>query len=333
MTVPAADPSAQPSPIRPPSRSQIPGLALIRSTSGLQRYTLISGLVLVAIFIILAVFAPLIAPYSFKQQRDSSGDFPSLAGPSGAHWFGTTVGQLDVFSRTVYGARTALIVIVLALLLSVLIGVALGLVSGYAGGWFDRVVVTFMDAMFGFPSLLLAIVVSASLGPHFKGGFGGIMAAAVSITVVFIPQYYRVIRNATLSVKTEPFVDAARVTGAGPARIAFVHILPNVTTSLPVIATLNCSEAILTLAGLGFLGLGIEPTAASEWGYDLNRALPDVANGLWWTSVFPGMAIVLIVLGITMVGESINEATNPLLRTRRLGKAAGGTDDASEVAS
>ncbi|MBJ7289258.1 ABC transporter permease [Williamsia sp.] len=316
--------------VAPPKRRSFPGAELIRSTSGLQRGTLIGGLALVAVFVLIAIFAPLIAPYGFSQQSADGKDFASLQAPSGDHWFGTTVGQLDVFSRVVYGARTALIVIVLALAFSIVIGVALGLVSGYIGRWVDRLLVLFMDAMYGFPSLLLAIVVSASLGAHLGGGFGGILAASISITVVFIPQYFRLVRNATVSVKAEPFVDAARVTGAGSGRIMFRHILPNVTSTLPVILTLNCSEAILTLAGLGFLGLGIEPTAASEWGYDLNRALPDVSNGLWWTSVFPGLAIVFVVLGLTMVGESINEATNPLLRTRRGGKKDAPTTDSED---
>ena len=306
---------------RTPLLSRIPGRDLLAATAGLQRGTLIAGLVLVAVFLLVAIFAPLIAPFGFSQQADAQGAFPALAAPDATHWFGTTVGQLDVFSRVVFGARTALYVIVLSVLFSIVIGVVLGLVSGYLGGWIDRLLVLFMDAMYGFPSLLLAIVVKASLGAHLKGGFGGILAAAISITVVFVPQYFRLIRNATVAAKADPFVDAARVTGASSARIMFRHLFPNVTSTLPVIITLNCSEAILTLAGLGFLGLGIEPTAASEWGYDLNRALPDVTNGIWWTAVFPGMAIVAVVLGLTMVGESINEAANPLLRTRRPGKA------------
>ena len=159
---------------------------------------------------------------------------------------------------------------------------------------------------------------------------GGILAAAVSITVVFVPQYYRVIRNATLSVKAEPYVDAARVVGVRTPRILRRHIFSNVSQSLPVIATLNASEAILTLAGLGFLGFGIEPSAAAEWGYDLNKALPDASSGIWWTGVFPGSAIVLIVLGATLVGESLNDILNPLLRTRS-GETT--TADEAEIAA
>jgi peptide/nickel transport system permease protein len=223
----------------------------------------------------------------------------------------------DVYSRVIYGARTALMVIVLSMVISLLLGVVLGLVSGYRGGWLDRVLVLVMDALYAMPSLLLAIVVSIVLVAGQSGTLGGILSASVAIMAVFVPQYFRVVRNATLAVKVEPFVDAARVTGASTTRILFRHILSNVTSSLPVIITLNGAEAILTLAGLGFLGFGIEPTKAAEWGYDLNKALSDISNGIWWTAVFPGIAIVLAVLGMTLVGESINEVLNPLLRTRR----------------
>jgi peptide/nickel transport system permease protein len=196
------------------------------------------------------------------------------------------------------------------------------------------VLVLFMDAIYAFPTLLLAIVVSIVVAGGNSSSFGGVLSAAVAITVIYVPQYFRVVRNATVAVKTEPYVDAARVTGAPIGRILFRHIFPNVTQSLPVIITLNGSEAILTLAALGFLGYGIEPTQAAEWGYDLNKALADVSDGIWWTGIFPGVAIVLIVLGMTMVGESLNEVLNPLLRTRRNVEAApaggapgGGKDD------
>lgn len=304
----------------PPSRSRwrhIPGISLVRMTSGLQRFTLLLGLALVVAFIVIAVFAPLIAPYGFAQSMADGTDFVRQQAPSGAHWFGTSVRGEDVFSRVVFGARTALSVIAVSLVLSLIVGVPLGLVSGYLGRWVDRVLVLFMDAMYAFPSLLLAIVVSIMVSGGQSSSFGGIASAAVAITVIFVPQYFRVVRNATISVKQEPYVDAARVTGASTTRILFRHILANVTQSLPVLVTLNGAEAILTLAGLGFLGFGIEPTQAAEWGYDLNKALSDVSNGIWWTGVFPGVAIVTVVLGMTLVGESLNEVLNPLLRTRR----------------
>ncbi len=291
-------------------------IATLRSSHGLQRFMLLLGLGLIFAFLVIAVFAPWIAPYEFNADRAAGEVFGRQQAPSADHWFGTTVGGTDVLSRVVYGARTAVEVILLAVVLSGIVGVPLGLVSGYLGGWIDRILVLVMDALYSFPSLLLAIVVSIVLSGGTSGAFGGIMAAAISITVVFVPQYFRLIRNATVAVKVEPYVDAARVVGARTPRILFKHIFSNVTSSLPVIATLNASEAILTLAGLGFLGFGIEPSSAAEWGYDLNKALPDASSGIWWTGVFPGLAIVLIVLGATLVGESLNDILNPLLRTR-----------------
>ena len=300
-----------------PKTRAFPGVALLRSTHGLQRLTLVVGLILVAGFILVALFAPLLARYGFAQTSADGVDFVRQQAPSAQHWFGTSIRGEDVYSRVIYGARTALMVIVLSLIISLLVGVVLGLVSGYRGGWLDRVLVLVMDALYAMPSLLLAIVVSIVLVAGQSGTLGGILSASVAIMAVFVPQYFRVVRNATLAVKVEPFVDAARVTGASTTRILFRHILSNVTSSLPVIITLNGAEAILTLAGLGFLGFGIEPTKAAEWGYDLNKALSDISNGIWWTAVFPGIAIVLAVLGMTLVGESINEVLNPLLRTRR----------------
>ncbi|NUS44897.1 MAG: ABC transporter permease [Mycobacteriaceae bacterium] len=306
-----------------------PGLRLLRMSAGLQRATLVAGLVLIGLFVLVALFAPLLAPYGFAQNSAVRGDgsvaaFARDAAPSAQHWFGTSVRGEDVLSRVMWGARTALEVIGVSLVLSLLVGVPLGLVSGYLGGWVDRALGVVMDAIYAFPSLLLAIVVSIVAAGGSSSGFGGLAAAAIAITAVFVPQYFRVIRNATVAVKTEPYVDAARVTGASTARILFRHILANVTQSLPVIITLNGAEAILTLAGLGFLGFGIEPTQAAEWGYDLNKALGDISNGFWWTSVFPGVAIVLVVMGMTLVGESLNEVLNPLLRTRVSAARAGG---------
>ncbi len=304
-------------------------LTLFRGTHGIQRGMLVSGIVITILFIVLAVFAPLIAPYGFNDAGAAGHDFPIQGAPSSAHWFGTTVGGEDVFSRVVFGARTALEVIVLAVLFSIVIGVPLGLLSGYIGRWVDRLLVLLTDAMYSFPSLLLAIIVAIVVSGGQSGVLAGILAAAISITVVFIPQYFRVVRNATLSVKVEPYVDAARVVGTPVPRILVRHIFANVRQTLPIIATLNASEAILTLAGLGFLGFGIQPSAAAEWGYDLNKALSDATNGIWWTGVFPGTAIVLMVLGITLVGESLNDLLDPRLRGSRGGTEAA---DAEEIA-
>nr|WP_157556522.1 ABC transporter permease [Nocardia acidivorans] len=300
-------------------------------THGFQRATLIFGVVLIVIFLLAALLAPWIAPYGLAQNAADGVDFVRQQPPSGQHWLGTSVRGEDVLSRVLYGARTALYVIAVSLVLSLFAGVPLGLISGYVGRWVDRVLVLFMDAMFAFPTLLLAIVVSIMVAGGNSSKLGGVLSAAVAITVIFVPQYFRVVRNATVAVKNEPYVDAARVSGASTLRILYRHIFANVTQSLPVIITLNGAEAILTLAGLGFLGFGIEPTQAAEWGFDLNKALQDVPNGIWWTGVFPGAAIVLVVLGMTLVGESLNEVLNPLLRTRRGVDAAAPEQEAADA--
>ncbi|RAX50960.1 ABC transporter permease [Arthrobacter sp. AQ5-05] len=303
---------------------RLPIISHYRMSAGLQRGMLVAGLVLSLVFVLAAAFAPLLAPYGFAQISDAEGDFPTQAAPGGKFLWGTTVGGFDVFSRTLWGAQTALLVIVIAVIASIFLGVFLGLVSGYLGGWLDRILVVLADAIYAFPSLLLAIVMSIVITGGQSDLWGGILAAAISITVVFIPQYFRVIRAETVRLKAEPFVESAKVVGASTWRIMFKHVFRNATRTLPLIFTLNASEALLTLAGLGFLGFGIEPTKAAEWGYDLNRALSDATSGIWWTGVFPGAAIVLTVLGLTLVGESMNDLADPRLRLRRKAKRRGG---------
>ncbi|WP_368732726.1 ABC transporter permease [Microbacterium sp. ZXX196] len=296
---------------------RIPLVRTARQAVGLQRGMLIAGLVLTGAFVLTALCAPLIAPFGYAQLADDAGTFPPRTAPGGEHIWGTTIAGYDVFSRVVWGAQTALVVIVVSVVMSLFLGVLLGAWSGYLGGWVDRVLVVVCDAVYAFPSLLLAIVSAIIISGGQSSLFGGIMATAISITVVFIPQYFRVVRAETVRIKQEAYVEAARVVGASTWRIMMRHVLRNATRSLPLIFTLNASEAILTIAGLGFLGFGIEPSAAAEWGYDLNRAVEDVTAGRWWTAVFPGLAIVLVVLGITLVGESLNDLADPRLRTRR----------------
>ncbi|QNE34264.1 ABC transporter permease [Leifsonia shinshuensis] len=304
--------------------SRLPVVHQLRQSVGLQRGMLITGLVLTGLFILVAIFAPVIAPYGFAQLKDAHGQFGSQQPPSPAHIWGTTVGGYDVYSRVIWGAQTAILVIVVAVILSIFAGVILGLVSGYFGGWVDRVLVVIADAIYAFPSLLLAIVMAIVISGGQSSLWGGILAAAISITVVYIPQYFRVIRSEVVRIKAEAYVESAKVVGASNGRIMFRHVLRNSTRTLPLIFTLNSSDAILTLAALGFLGFGIEPTAAAEWGYDLNKALSDVTSGIWWTSIYPGLAIVLVVLGITLVGESLNDLADPRLRGRRRAAEASG---------
>lgn len=316
---------------KPSVFSRLPIVRDLKIAVGWQKAMLITGLVITAFFILVAIFAPVIAPYGYSQIRGDDGvAFPTQAPPSAEHIWGTTVGGFDVFSRTVWGARTAVIAIIVAVVLSIFIGVFLGLVSGYFGGWVDRVLVVIADAIYSFPSLLLAILMAIMISGGQSSLWGGILASGVSITVVYIPQYFRTIRAEVMRIKNSAYVESAKVVGASTWRIMTVHLLRNSTRTLPVILTLNSSEAILTLAGLGFLGFGIEPTAAAEWGYDLNRSVADVTAGIWWTAVFPGLAIVLIVLGITLVGESLNDLADPRLRARKsAGEVIGSIEDTS----
>jgi len=297
-------------------------LAPIAEARGLPKWVLFIGIGIVLVFVVFAIFAPWISPYKFDQYLTTSGQrFPKSGAPSGSHWFGTNIMSTDVFSHIVYGARTALEVIVIAVVISLFVGVPLGLFSGYYGGPLDRMLVLVMDAMFAFPSLLLAILVAFLLRGKFGflgASFSGIMAAAISITVIYIPQYFRVIRNSVISVRENPYVEAARVLGAKPRTVIAKYVFGNVVQNVPVIGTLNAADALLTLAGLGFLGYGVQPTEAAEWGYDLQRALGEASGGIWWTSVYPGLAIVLLVTGLTLVGESLNDLINPTLRRRQL---------------
>lgn len=310
-------------------------IAPFRNTTGLARWLLVIGLTLTALFVVMAVFAPWLAPTDFNQTKVDGVKMPKLAPPSSTYPFGTNDQFYNVLSRVIWGARTALLVVVLAVVFSVVIGVVLGLLSGFLGGWTDRLLVFFTDAIYAFPSLLLAIVFSFLLSGALGGG---IVAAALSLTVIYIPQYFRVVRNSTVSARETTYVEAARAIGASNWTIMRRYLFGNVVQSVPVIGTLNAADAIATLAGLGFLGFGVQPNEAAEWGYDLQRALDDAQSGIWWTTAFPGAAIVLLVLGLTFVGEGLNETVNPALRKRRLRtvvlpeRGVGGTEDERTMA-
>jgi peptide/nickel transport system permease protein len=308
-------------------------LGQIKGARGVPRWILFTGLGLVALFVVLAVFAPLIAPYGFDQVTTDGARFPKQGSPDSSHLFGTTVQSTDVLSRVVWGSRTAIEVVVLAVVFSLLIGVPLGLLSGYLGGRLDRVLVLITDALFAFPYLLLAIVIAFLLSDTVGQG---VLTAAIAITVVYIPQYFRVVRNHVISVREESYVEAARALGAPRRTIIRKYVLSNVIQNVPPIATLNAADAILTLAALGFLGYGIQPTEAAEWGYDLQRAIDDAGAGIWWTGLYPGLAIVLLVTGFTLVGEGLNDVLNPLIRHRRIERPeippAGGGGMVAELA-
>ncbi len=326
-----------------------------RQANPMARRLVVVGLIITLAFALMAIFADAIAPYGQDQYRyivgtttdpatidaAACGDtldceqLPRRIEPSEGYPFGTTSARFDVLSRIVHGARVAFAVVALATVLSMGIGVPLGLYSGYRGGRLDRVLVMSMDAIYAFPPLILAILVAFVLKQALEGRIEepGVFVASVAVGVVYIPQYFRVIRNHTLSVKEEPFVEAARSLGAKPRTIVWRYVFFNVTSSVPVIFTLNAADAVLTLAGLGFLGFGVQYPRA-EWGLDVARALPDVVSGFWWTAFFPGMAIMILVTGLTLVGEGLNDIVNPLLRVKgyrgRVPKRKA-TDDGADV--
>lgn len=302
----------------------------IRNTTGMARWLLIAGVLITTFFVVLAIFAPWLAPTGFKEQQLNGVEIPKNHAPDGTYWFGTNDLFQDIFSHTIWGARTAVEVVVLSLLFSVIIGVPLGLVSGYLGGWVDRLLVFIMDAMYAFPSLLLALVFAFLFREKLGGG---VVAAALSLTVIYIPQYFRVVRNTTVSAREATYVEAARAIGAKDRTIMSKYLFGNVIQSVPVIGTLNAADAIGTLAGLGFLGYGVQPSEAAEWGFDLSRAIDETGSGMWWQSFFPGVAIVLLITGLTLLGEGLNETINPSLRKRKITKVVMPPHKRKEVAS
>ncbi len=222
---------------------------------------------------------------------------PIYSSPSMDHWCGTDRLGRDVCIRTLEGSGVALQVVLLAVSLAVVIGVPLGMISGYLGGVVDRALVLVMDTLYTLPVLLLSVVLAFLLGR-------GIPNAAAALCFVYVPQYFRVVRNQTAQVKAELYVEAAQSFGAGPFWILRKYLFKNVITSVPVLITLNAADAVLVLGSLGFLGLGL-PESVPEWGADLNLALSALPTGIWWTALFPGLAMFVLVLGLSFIGEGL----------------------------
>lgn len=275
----------------------------------LSRRLMQLGLIITGSFFAIAVLSPLLQAIGLLPDPTDLLNSMPLEAPSIHHWFGTNVRGYDVFSRTLFGSQAALQVVILATSLSVLIGVPLGLISGYLGGKVDKFLLFLMDTIYTLPGLLLSITLAFILGR-------GILNVAIAVSIAYIPQYYRLVRNHTTSVKTELFIEAARAMGATPTRVLSRYLLGNVIQSVPVLFTLNAADAILILGGLGFLGLGL-PEELPEWGHDLKEALGDLSTGIWWTTFFPGLALTTMVVGLSFIGEGVSELLNPRLRKNR----------------
>ncbi|MHB2017280.1 MAG: ABC transporter permease [Candidatus Xenobia bacterium] len=259
------------------------------------------GGAIIALFLLLAVAAPLLTRYD-PIQRDFHA---SLQPPSAPHWFGTDKLGRDVFTRVAYGARISLRVGIISVGFSLLLGVPLGAIAGYCGGRIEAGIEWLMGVMLAFPSLLLALVIVAVLGP-------GVQNAMIAVGIVGVPIYARLVRSTVLSMKEREFVLAARVIGASDAAILIRHILPNCLNPVIVQTTLGIATAIVEAAGLGFLGLGAQPPAP-EWGKMLADSVKYFILAPW-TVIFPGLAIAASVLGFNLLGEGLRESLDPSRR-------------------
>ena len=255
------------------------------------------GVAIVLVYVLMALLIPVLIHLGVLPEVNGGLENPIYAPPSWQHWCGTDRLGRDVCSRTLAGSGVALQVVVVALVSALVIGVPLGMVSGYLGGWLDRVLVLLMDTLYTLPVLLLSVVLAFLLGK-------GLPNAAAALCVVYIPQYFRVVRNQTAQVKAELYVEAARSLGASPWWILRRYLFRNVITSVPVLLTLNAADAVLVLGGLGFLGLGL-PETVPEWGSDLQQALNALPTGVWWTALYPGVAMFVLVLGLSFLGEGL----------------------------
>ena len=225
------------------------------------------------------------------------------------HLMGTDPVGRDVFSRVLFGTATSLEIMAIGVFVALLVGFPVGLFSGYRGGRIDKLLVLVMDSLYAFPGLLLAGLIAVLIGK-------GVVNIGLAVTVIYVPLYFRSTRSLVLSVREELYVEAARALGASPRRIIWRYIASNVLVAIPVIFSLSAADAVLTAAGLSYLGLGVEaPTA--DWGLDLSAAASRISVGIWWSSFFPGLIIVLLTIGLSFLGEGLNDIINPVLRKER----------------
>ena len=267
-----------------------------------NRFAVVGFWIIVA-FIVMAIFAPYIAPYDPNEQDLLA----SLEGPSLAHPFGVDYFGRDILSRVIWGARVSMTLSVEAVLLATVVGTFIGAIAGYYGGAIDEILMRTMDVFLAIPSILLAVAIVAVLGPS---NFNLILA----ISAYAVPQFSRIARGAVLAEKNKEYVEAAKSVGENSFVIIFKYILPNALPPIVVQATLRMAASIMSIAGLGFLGLGVQPPTP-EWGTDLSlaRTYLEIAPH---AGIFPGLAIFLAVMGFNFLGDGLNEAINPALKDR-----------------
>ena len=259
-----------------------------------------AGVAVVAAWVVIAVFAPLIGPDSPLAQN-----YDILAAPSSAHWFGTDELGRDVLSRVLSGARVTLPLSVLLVILAMVIGAVVGAAAGFLGGWVDNTLMRLADLFFAFPGIILAMAVAAALGPQLRN-------AVIAVVAVSWPSYARLVRSLVLSARTAPYVTASRMLGASGWRVLLTDIRPNISGPVFVLGALDLGNAVLLLSGLSFLGLGAQPPTA-EWGAMVAEGTQNFND--WWVGLFPGLAILTVVLAFNFIGDTLRDALDP--RTAR----------------
>jgi peptide/nickel transport system permease protein len=268
---------------------------------GLAGWAILAGGTIVGLLAIMTIIAPWISPYSPIGINVG----PILSPPSSQYPLGTNHLGQDMLSRVYSGGAIMFQVSILSVVVCLAVGVPIGLFASYKGGFTDKVTSLVMDSIYAFPGLVLAIAISAMLGP-------GVVNMALSIAVVYVPSYFRIIRSQVLTIKELPYVDAARMLGAKTGTTLRSYILPNVIPSIVAVATINFADAILTAAGLTFVGLGLS-VSTPDWGWDLTYGRRLLTSGAWWVITFPGLMVVLLALGFTLLGEGLSELFNPRL--------------------
>lgn len=261
---------------------------------GRGRAMIIAGFIIVLAIVAIAAAAPLLTPHD---PTKAAGD--PLQPPNMKHPMGTDRLGRDMWSRVAYGARIILSIVATGTLVSMAVGIPLGMASAYLGGRIDRFMSMVMDAIYAFPSLVLAIALAVALGPS-------MINAAIAIAIVYVPTYYRMIRGQVLSVKEELFIEMARVLGLRRRQILFKHIFPHLLPTIAIVFSLNAADAVLTEAALSFLGLSVQPPTP-DWGYDLQSGRGIALSGYWWLVFFPGLMITILALGFALIGEGLGE--------------------------
>ena len=261
-----------------------------------------TGFIILSFYIIVVFFMLFFDSFNLLDFSETALNNQIYAPPSISHLCGTDRLGRDVCLRTLQGSTIAFEVVFLSLFFSLLVGLPLGLISGYFGGYIDKFLSIIMDTIFSIPVILLSVVIAFILGR-------GVINAAFALCIVYSPQYFRLIRNQTLLIKSENYVEAANISGVSTMTVIIKYIFPNVITPLPVLLTLNAADSVLVLGSLGFLGLGV-PANVPEWGSDLNLALTALPTGIWWTALYPGFAMFFLVLALSFIGEDLEESFN-----------------------